>query len=99
MKTIKTHITEMPTLSAVVAPFVTCDITFPTFPERKQSFRFPVLKYRISFVVGNIFIQPPDRGTLLLSDKAVNNSSFSTVEIVRLCYGWSIRNDHSRHTA
>ena len=38
VKTLKTHIAEVPTLSAVVAPFVTCDITLPTFPERKQSF-------------------------------------------------------------
>ena len=35
VKMIKTYITEVPTLSAVVAPFVTCDITLPTFPERK----------------------------------------------------------------
>ena len=71
-----THIAEVPAVSTVVAPFVTCNIALPTFAEGELFFRFSVLKDRLSFAVGNIFIQSPDRGALLLRNKKVKISSF-----------------------
>ena len=90
----------MPALSAVIAPFIACDIALPTLTESEGLFRFSVLKNRLSFTVGNVFIQSPDRGALLLGNKKVNNSSFGrcTVDIVRLCCGYLIRTDHSCRT-
>ncbi len=94
------HIAEVPAASAVVAPFVRCDIALPTFTESERLFRFPVPKDCLSFAVGNVFIQSPDRGALLLRNKKVNSSFLdaSTVEIVRLCCGFLIHTDHNRRT-
>ena len=61
-----THVAEVPAVSTVVAPFVTCDIALPAFAEGEQSFRFSVLKDRPSFTLGDVFIQSPYRGALLL---------------------------------